>query len=94
AIQPLLFGKNNPKRLIRLRGFAHAMELFKIQCDADYIACDAEMIARYRELIANLGGVNRMEEKSAGNKDSVPHSGKRRRRRSGRKNKPEIYSAE
>ncbi len=85
AIQPLLFGKNNPKRLVKLRGFAHAMELFKIQCDAEYIQCDAEMIASYRALIANLGGVNGMEEKSAGNADAH-RNGKRRRRRSGRRN--------
>ena len=84
AIQPLLFGKNNPKRLIKLRGFAHAMELFKIQCDAEYIKCDAEMIARYRELISSLGGVNRME-KSA-NADSNTNKRKRRRKRSDRKN--------
>ena len=92
AIQPLLFGKNNPKRLVRLRGFAHAMELFKIQCDADYIQCDTEMIARYRALISNLGGVNRMEEKSSGNSEEPKSSGKRRRRRSGKKSKPENTS--
>jgi 4-hydroxy-tetrahydrodipicolinate synthase len=51
AIQPLLFGKNNPRRVIKLRGFAHAMELFKIQSDAEYIKCDAEMIARRVELL-------------------------------------------
>lgn len=85
AIQPLLFGKNNPKRLVKLRGFAHAMELFKIQSDADYIQCDSEMIARYRELIANLGGINRMDERSSGS--DAPAGGKRKRRRSGKRYK-------
>ena len=89
AIQPLLFGKNNPRRLVKLRGFAHAMELFKIQSDADYIVCDNEMIARYRDLIANLGGINHMEEKSAGKQGESGSRNKRRRKRPGKKTKTE-----
>ena len=89
AIQPLIFGKNNPRRLVKLRGFAHAMELFKIQSDADYIECDSEMVARYRDLIANLGGINNKEEKSNNKPGESAGSGRRRRKRSGRKNRRE-----
>ena len=93
AIQPLLFGKNNPRRVIKLRGFAHAMELFKIQSDAEYIKCDAELIARYRELISRNGGVNRMDDEKNNKKDGSSSGGKRRRgRRSGRKKQAENNS--
>ena len=88
AIQPLLFGKNNPRRLVKLRGFAHAMELFKIQSDADYIVCDGEMVARYRDLIANLGGINNKEEKSGKTGESAGN-GRRRRKRSGKRSRKE-----
>ncbi len=89
AIQPLLFGKNNPKRLVRLRGFAHAMELFKIQNDAGYIECDDEMVTRYRELIANLGGINNREEKTGSKSGESAGNGRRRRKRSGKRSRRE-----
>ena len=84
AIQPMLFHSNNPRKLVKLRGFAHAMELLKVQCDADYIKCDPEFITQWRNAIASVGGVNRMEERG-GAEDSGEVAPKRKHCRRGRK---------
>lgn len=90
AIQPLLFGKYPAKKLVRLKGFAHAMELFKVQCESDYLQCDAEFIAQWRDTIAKVGGVNRQGESncdSEENSDSSEKTFKRKRRRRPRRRK-------
>lgn len=85
AIQPMLFNFTNYRKLVKLRGFAHAMELLKVQCDADYIKCAPEFITQWRNAIASIGGVNRMEE-HCNTEDSIEAATKhRRRRRRGRK---------
>jgi hypothetical protein len=90
AIQPLLFGKYPAKKLVRLKGFAHAMELFKVQCESEYLQCDAEFIAQWRDTIAKVGGVNRQGESncdSEENSDSSEKTFKRKRRRRPRRRK-------
>ena len=66
AIQPLLLSKMPPQRVIKLRGFAHAMELFKIQCEAGYLDCSETIIRKWRDAIIHIGGVNRLTESSGG----------------------------
>lgn len=94
AIQPMLLGRNNPRKVVRLRGFAHAMELFKVQCESGYLQCDTQFITKWRDVIINMGGVNR---KDAGDADRNGNAGgendnasgeyrKRKRRRHRRSN--------
>jgi hypothetical protein len=83
SIQPLLLGRAHPKRVVKLRGFAHAMELFKVQCESEYLQCDLAFIAKWREAIINAGGVNNSsEENQDSDNDNSYHP--RRRRRKGR----------
>ena len=83
SIQPLLLGRAQPKRVVKLRGFAHAMELFKVQCESEYLQCDIAFITKWREAIINAGGVNnRSEENQDSDNDHSYHP--RRRRRKGR----------
>ena len=91
AIQPLLFGKYPAKKLVRLKGFAHAMELFKVQCESEYLQCDAEFIAYWRDTIARIGGVNRQSESGSEEEEKADISEtpfKRKRRRRPRRRKP------
>lgn len=80
AIQPMLFGRFNPRRVVKLRGFAHAMELLKIQYESNYIECDNEFIAKWRSTIASLGGVNNQPESAYPMQEYEKPSRKRRRR--------------
>ncbi|MBR2357860.1 MAG: polynucleotide adenylyltransferase PcnB [Lentisphaeria bacterium] len=81
AIQPMLNGRSNMQRLVKSKGFAHAMELFKIQCDSEYLQCDSELISQYRDLIKSIGGVNRLSEKGTAEPENA---GRKRRRRGNR----------
>ena len=84
AIQPMLNGRSNLRKIVRLKGFAHAMELFKIQCESNYLQCDNEVIAQYRDLIKSLGGVNHLAEKGSqgnGMQERKRRRGNRSRRR-------------
>lgn len=80
AIQPLLFGGSSPRRLIKVRGFAHAMELFKIQCESAYLQCSDELITQWRNTIANMGGINHIEGKYSLSDDQTAPPRKKRRR--------------
>ena len=86
-LQPLFFSNISPRKLMRNRGFAHAMELFKIQCDADYLECSSEIITKWRDAIINAGGVNRNHSDAEDNSEEYSQSRRRRRRGKRRNNR-------
>ncbi|MBE6367794.1 MAG: polynucleotide adenylyltransferase PcnB [Lentisphaerae bacterium] len=91
AIQPYIFGKVQPRRLMKLRGFAHAMELFKVQCESGYLQCSSDFIVQWRNNIANVGGVNNKAD-SAGEPEISGSSKNRKRRRKSYSRNPRNHS--
>ncbi len=87
-MQPQILTDAKPVRLIRQRSFAHAMELIKIQCDANYLKCDEAFIAKWRNAISGAGGVNRDDRLFEDDDDAstAPARRKRRPRRRGKTN--------
>lgn len=82
AIQPLFFGKLPPAKLIKMRKFAHAMELFKIQCGSGYLDCPQEFIDIWKNILSNMGGIkeNCDSDEDYPNEDMAVKRHKRRRR--------------
>ncbi len=70
ALQPLLLSNDASPRLLKQRGFAHAMELFKIQCEAEYLNCPEDFLRQWRNIIAKAGGVNKQEASEPRETDS------------------------
>lgn len=90
ALQPLFLSDIRPTRLVKQRSFAHAMELVKIQHEADYLSFDPTFLRKWREVIAGCGGVNREESAEA---PPEPRRRPKRRKRSAANDRAEEDSA-